>query len=134
MPDELPRWVLRKGDSMSQLLNQFHFRAKAPLCLAVILSLICIPATAVTGAFGAFQTIRSNAPPHQATNPVRQLGAPVDYGALPLSFEANLGQTNQRVKFLARSAGLAFPDCHRSRHGFGESGGPRKRQRESRTA
>jgi hypothetical protein len=60
---------------------------------------------AVTSAFEAFQTTRSNAPANHATNSVRQRGAPVDYGALPLSFEANLGQTNQRVKFLARSAG-----------------------------
>src|SRR5882672_8129542 len=32
----------------------------------------------------------------------------IGYGKLPLTFEPNLGQTNERVQFLARAAGYAL--------------------------
>lgn len=38
-----------------------------------------------------------------------------NYGRLPLSFEANQGQTDSRVNFLSRGRGLhAVLDCYRS--------------------
>src|SRR6185295_8884306 len=37
-----------------------------------------------------------------------QPGPAAGYGALPLNFELNQGQTNERVKFLARSEGYVL--------------------------
>src|SRR6266545_7574688 len=41
----------------------------------------------------------------EASTPAR---VKADYGKLPLSFEANLGQTDSKVKFLARGSGYAL--------------------------
>jgi hypothetical protein len=65
----------------------------------------------------------------QASEPSRDVTRLIRYGQLPLSFEANLGQTDEQVQFLARGQGytlfltareavFAFspPAAHRQRH------------------
>src|SRR5271165_3529158 len=47
----------------------------------------------------------------QPNFPMRQTGQPkivADYGKLPLSFEANTGQTDAHVKFLSRGRGYSL--------------------------
>jgi hypothetical protein len=91
---------------MSLLLNRSNFRTNALLCFIVTLSLIGIPVTFVTN--GAFANVRmprfTSSAPH-AANRTSQHEPGAAYGTLPLSFELNQGQTNDRVKFLARSSG-----------------------------
>ena len=41
-----------------------------------------------------------------------------NYGKIPLSFEANAGQINKKVKFLSRGQGWIIPDAHRSGYDF----------------
>jgi hypothetical protein len=78
---------------MSSSLDRFSVCAEALLCLIVTLSLIGIPATSATT---------------PAANHARQRDSGAVYGALPLSFELNQGQTDERVKFLARSEGYVL--------------------------
>src|ERR1700683_490992 len=40
--------------------------------------------------------------------PAAQAKIPEDYGKLPLSFEANRGQTDPKVKFLSRGSGYSL--------------------------
>src|SRR4026208_1211545 len=84
---------------MSQVLNKYNIEAL--LSFVLILSLIGIPTTLTTPAF-------ANTPKSVPTNGTRRQDAGDAYGALPLSFELNQGQTNQRVKFLARSEGYVL--------------------------
>ena len=90
---------------MSLLSHRSKFHTDALLCFIAILSLIGVPASLLTtGAFANIRMLRSPSPAPLAANLVRpEQGAA--YGALPLSFELNQGQTNNRVKFLARSGG-----------------------------
>src|SRR5678816_3812710 len=83
---------------MSPLLNnKYNFCVEALLCAILTLSLIGIPTiTLTTPAFGNI--------PKPPRNTVRRS----DSGALPLSFELNQGQTNERVRFLARSEGYVL--------------------------
>src|SRR5512141_428894 len=91
---------------MSSLLHRSNFRAAALLCFILALSLICIPATFLTtGASANVRLPRSKPPAPVAANRIKQIEPRAAYGALPLSFELNQGQTNDRVRFLARSAG-----------------------------
>ena len=78
---------------MSSPLDRFSFCAEALLCLLVTLSLIGIPATSAIG---------------PAASHARQRDSGAAYGSLPLSFECNQGQTDERVKFLARSEGYVL--------------------------
>lgn len=91
---------------MLYLLLRSNFRTSALLCFILILSLIGIPATLLTGRASAnVHPPRFDSPASLSANSVRQREPGAAYGALPLSFELNQGQTNARVKFLARSAG-----------------------------
>src|SRR6478672_3452263 len=82
---------------MSPLFNKYNLSIETLLCAILALSLIGIPvSTFTTRAF-------ANTP--KAENPVKWS----DPGsALPLSFELNQGQTDERVKFLARSEGCVL--------------------------
>jgi hypothetical protein len=46
--------------------------------------------------------------PLRPIEPSRQTTKPLPYGQLPLGFEANEGQTDQRVRFLARGSGYSL--------------------------
>ena len=46
--------------------------------------------------------------PSQPTLPAQKAQIARDYGKLPFSFEANTGQADQRVKFLARGSGYGL--------------------------
>src|SRR6516164_6180753 len=46
--------------------------------------------------------------PLRPIEPSRQTIKPLPYGQLPLGFEANEGQTDQRVRFLARGSGYSL--------------------------
>ena len=86
---------------MSSFLNKYNFHVEALLCAILTLSLISIPVLLTTRAF-------ANRPTHLLANRVSQPDRSNAYGALPLSFELNQGQTNERVKFLARSEGYVL--------------------------
>ena len=89
---------------MSALLQRSNHRIRPLISFVLASSLIWIPAT-----------FRASSMSAQNWNPgsravLESQPAPLDklrasYGALPLSFELNQGQTNDRVKFLARAAG-----------------------------
>src|SRR5678815_4904228 len=81
---------------MSPLLNKYNIHVETLLCAILTLSLIGIPATILTRR--AFAPLPAN----------RQHDRSDAYGALPLSFELNQGQTHERVKFLARSEGYVL--------------------------
>jgi len=83
---------------MSPLLNKYNFCVEALLCAILTLSLIGIPTiTSTTPAFGNI--------PKPPANTVRRSDPG---GAIPLSFELNQGQTNERVRFLTRSEGYVL--------------------------
>ena len=86
---------------MSQVLDKYSFGIEALLCFVLILSFIGIPTTLTTPAF-------ANLPKPLLADGTRRPDAENDYDALPLSFELNQGQTNERVKFLARSEGYVL--------------------------
>jgi hypothetical protein len=91
---------------MLNLLQRLNFRINALLCLILTLSLIGIPATLLTrAAFANVEARRIASPSAVAAKGIGQHEPGAALGALPLSFELNQGQTNDRVKFLARSAG-----------------------------
>src|SRR6185369_13777453 len=72
----------------------YNFCIEALLSFVLALQLIGIPAsTFTTPALASISTHRINQS---------------DPSALPLSFELNQGQTNERVKFLARSEGYVL--------------------------
>jgi len=87
---------------MSPLLSKYNFHVEALLCAILTLSLIGIPATVLTSRASA--NLRTPLP----ANRVSQHDRSDAYGALPLSFELNQGQTDERVKFLARSEGYVL--------------------------
>src|SRR6185503_16524709 len=86
---------------MSQVLDKYNFCIEALLCFVLILSLVGIPTTLTTPAF-------ANIPKSVVANGTRRPDAGDSYAALPLSFELNQGQTNDKVKFLARSEGYVL--------------------------
>ena len=81
---------------MSSPLHRFAFCAETLLCLIIVLSLIGIPVALLTSCASA------------KTVPARQHHSRTPYESLPLNFELNQGQTNQTVKFLARSEGYVL--------------------------
>src|SRR6185503_3741464 len=82
---------------MSPVLNKYNFCIDALLCFVLTLSLIGIPTTLTTPALA---NISRFLPTHRVSQS--------DQDALPLSFELNQGQTNKRVRFLARSGGYVL--------------------------
>lgn len=94
---------------MTSLLQRSSFRAEALICIIVALSLIVIPASSLTtGTMANGQMPRSVSSGLYTASHAGRHEPGASYGALPLSFELNQGQTNERVKFLARSAGYLF--------------------------
>ena len=87
---------------MSPVLNKFDFCIEAFLCFILTVSLIGIPVTLMR------TPVFANIPnPHPASRIIQHDPANT-YGALPLSFELNQGQTNPQVRFLARSGGYVL--------------------------
>ncbi|MGA8221160.1 MAG: kelch repeat-containing protein [Candidatus Acidiferrales bacterium] len=75
------------------------------LSLAVILSLCALAPIALAQSAPAAQSLQPIAA-HDAKPPLRTIESA--YGKLPLSFEANQGQTDQQVKFISRGPGYAL--------------------------
>src|SRR6266850_1890196 len=79
---------------------------KRILCNAAVLAIACFTASESAG-----QTTDHRAPATQivssanAPSPAAKQKVAEEYGKLPLSFEANYGQTNPKVKFLSRGPG-----------------------------
>src|SRR5258706_10550564 len=78
----------------SQASNPSHAGANRPLVLAAIVTLTA----ASTG----------DAPGSSPLPPAAKQRVIASYGKLPLHFEANQGQTDERVKFLARGSGYGL--------------------------
>jgi cell division septation protein DedD len=87
---------------MSLPLEKFKANAKTFFSLFITWSLLGLPATFLTLHAGASRSI------FPATSRVTQSNPGADYGAMPLNFELNQGQTHKRVKFLARSEGYVL--------------------------
>ena len=85
---------------MSSPLHRFGIGTEMLLCLIIILSLIGILVILLTNSASASQPVAGSA--------VRQHRPHAAYDALPLGFELNQGQTNQAVRFLARSEGYVL--------------------------
>src|SRR6185295_6200374 len=79
--------------------HRFGIRKEILLCL-IIMSLIGIPAI--------LRTSHATASHPAAGSAAHQHHPHAAYDALPLSFELNQGQTNQEVRFLARSEGYVL--------------------------
>ncbi len=79
--------------------QRFLFSA-AVLAIACITASECVAQTSDNGAPARLISPAANAPSPGARQKVAE-----EYGKLPLSFEANHGQTNPKVKFLSRGPG-----------------------------
>ncbi len=80
------------------------------VCL-LTLSLLTSPASWLKAAIGtsvAASAEKNKPPVDHADNAARKALIQENYGKLPLSFEANQGQTAPRVKYLSRGAGYTF--------------------------
>ena len=80
---------------MSSPMQGFYTCSKTLFCFLLILSLL------------GFQASRVNTPGYIRDSRT-QNGPGLPANSLPLNFELNQGQTNQRVKFLARSNGYVL--------------------------
>jgi hypothetical protein len=87
---------------MSLRLEKFKATAKTLFSFFIIWSIFGLAATSLTTDAG------TNAPVPPATNHIRENQPGAAYGAFPLRFELNQGQTHQRVKFLARTEGYVL--------------------------
>src|SRR5678815_3005974 len=85
---------------MSSLLHRFGICTEMLLCSIIMLSLLGIPAMLLKNSASASQPVAGSA--------MREHHPHAAYDALPLSFELNQGQTNQEVRFLARSEGYVL--------------------------
>src|SRR4029077_8440274 len=79
--------------------QRFLFNA-AVLAIACITASECAAQTSDNGAPAKLLSPAANAPPPAVKQKVAE-----EYGKLPLSFEANRGQTDPKVKFLSRGPG-----------------------------
>ncbi|HZI87399.1 MAG TPA: SBBP repeat-containing protein, partial [Pyrinomonadaceae bacterium] len=90
---------------MSLPFPRFNYHAHALLCFVLALSLNWIPAT-FSGSNTLAEALELDAPAGVPANAgKRRSELRASHSALPLSFEANQGQTNNAVKFLARAGG-----------------------------
>src|SRR3954453_16244006 len=87
---------------MSLRLEKFDATAKTFFSFFITWSLIGLPAIFLTTDTG------TNASMPLAANRISENQPSAAYGALPLSFKYNQGQTHQRVKFVARSEGYVL--------------------------
>lgn len=91
---------------MSLQLQRRNFTINALLGFIVTLSILGIPAPKlIAGVFANLQSPLLALDRSSTTNGLSQKELGASYSALALSFEFNQGQTNKRVKFLARGAG-----------------------------
>ncbi len=112
----------------SQAIDRSHRRSQRSLALAAILTLTAVAST-------------GEAPESSPLPPEPTQRATASYGKLPLHFESNQGQTDGRVKFLARGSGyglfltptesvlvLRNPEAHRQGKGLarGEAATPKQ--------
>ena len=89
--------MTHQGSLKTRVLNVFF------LFIAVLPVLIAFAAQAQQDGSG-----RPSAQSSAAPVPTAQARILNDYGKLPLSFEANHGQTDKRVKFLSRTGGYTL--------------------------
>src|SRR5215470_1053460 len=76
------------------------------LCAAAALAVTCFAAGESAGQTAARPAAsRQTAPSTTAPSPADKQRVIQEYGKLPLSFEANQGQTDPKVKFLSRGPG-----------------------------
>jgi hypothetical protein len=87
----------RKGDYQTH--KGFIMSSSRP-CFFVVWALLCLISRL------AYATIPQPSMP--VGKPTEQAHLVADYGKLPLSFEANQGQTAEEVKFIARGPGYAL--------------------------
>ena len=97
-------WFFERRDHVTAIPRS-NYHAHALLCFVLALSLSLIPAT-----FSASSTLAEagqfDVPTRVPANAVkRRSELQASHSALPLRFEANQGQTNSAVKFLARAGG-----------------------------
>ncbi|MDQ3012188.1 MAG: hypothetical protein M3X11_15945 [Acidobacteriota bacterium] len=90
-------------------LRTLSYRTFGLLVWALALALIVQPIAPLTVTRGAGRMKTSEKPATNSTpNTVTRARVEENYGKLPLSFEANKGQTDARVKFLSRGQGYSF--------------------------
>src|SRR5262249_22444472 len=78
------------------------------LCAAGALAVLCLAASNSAGQSSdrnAPQSQTASSPSASAPSPALKQKVLQQYGKLPLSFEANQGQTDPKVKFLSRGPG-----------------------------
>lgn len=87
-------------------LLRSHYFVNTLLVIILIVALVGIPASSMTThAFAVTALPRQGSAAPATTTGTKLPGPGAAYAALPLNFELNQGQTNKRVKFLARSGG-----------------------------
>jgi len=78
---------------------------KLKLCSAAVLALACLASESAGQTPGNGKPTSPNAPAAGAPSTAIKQKVAEEYGKLPLSFEANHGQTDSKVKFLSRGPG-----------------------------
>lgn len=77
---------------------QFHSRCLSAIFLSFALAILILPITRI---------VRSDSAQQPAVQSAESAARPrVDYTDLPLSFEANTGQIDSRVRFMSRAIRL----------------------------
>ena len=98
-------------------LRTLSYRTFGLFVWVLTLSLLTSPVVPLAVTHGAHRVGRAKASekPAATTAPDAATKARVEenYGKLLLSFEANKGQTDARVKFLSRGQGYSFLGIHR---------------------
>src|SRR5205807_1709722 len=98
-PSPVPR--RQREVAMCETRRRKHVPMPVIALLLLALPAFIVPAGNRSSAFPS-----RNAP--TATQPAHRQSSTESYGKLPLSFEANRGQTDPRVKFLSRGSGYAL--------------------------
>ena len=98
-PSPVPR--RQREVAMCETRRRKHVPMPVIALLLLALPAFIVPAGNRSSAFPS-----RNAPP--ATQPAHRQRSTESYGKLPLSFEANQGQTDPRVKFLSRGSGYTL--------------------------
>src|SRR6185369_4164249 len=83
---------------------------KLSFCWTSTKSFLSLGLLLVLSTWGAAMWIRSQPPNRQAVQPDAATKARLNelYGQLPLSFEANVGQSHPRVDFISRGSGYSL--------------------------
>jgi hypothetical protein len=99
------------GRSMARLNRRTRRQIRFLLALTLSLSMIVMPALTSnrpTQARGLWQASATAPTPAANNSAETQASAREAYGKVGLSFEANRGQTDEQVNFLARGAGYTL--------------------------